>query len=459
MAFAAWFGAAVGCQSTPGPTPGSSRAPATTPTGVAKIKAPDEPIHWIEDDPITAMARAKSEHKPILVDAWAPWCHTCLSMRSFVLGDVALRPYASRFIWLSLDTEKESNAVMVDKLKIQVWPTFVIVSPEDEQIRARWLGAASAGEFRGFLDDGEMASLGNGERLDPLQKKLAEADRTAAAGDLSNAARLYGELVDMAPATWVRRDAAIASQLMALRKGVPAGVCVETTLARLKGLTHSSSSADALSVGLGCAERLGQEDERRTKLALGAIDHLRALIEDDKAALTADDRGDAMGILRDAFELKGDHSGARDITQKRADFLERAAASAPSPRTASTYDGGRAEALVQLGRADEAVAILKKSEAALPDDYNPPARLARVLHGLGRSDDALAAIERALPKAYGPRGVSLLGLKVDILVKLGKRDEARATLESQIAKFKALPEGMKRPEAETAAIKRLETMK
>ena len=50
-----------------------------------------------------AKARAAREHKPIFVDAWAPWCHTCLSMRSFVLSDPSLRPFYDRFVWLALD--------------------------------------------------------------------------------------------------------------------------------------------------------------------------------------------------------------------------------------------------------------------------------------------------------------------------------------------------------------------
>jgi thiol:disulfide interchange protein len=40
------------------------------------------PIVFVEDDYARALAEARARHVPIFVDAWATWCHTCLSMRS-----------------------------------------------------------------------------------------------------------------------------------------------------------------------------------------------------------------------------------------------------------------------------------------------------------------------------------------------------------------------------------------
>ncbi|MBV9949383.1 MAG: thioredoxin family protein, partial [Myxococcales bacterium] len=38
----------------------------------------------MEDDYPRALAEARARHLPLFVDAWAAWCHTCLSVRSYV---------------------------------------------------------------------------------------------------------------------------------------------------------------------------------------------------------------------------------------------------------------------------------------------------------------------------------------------------------------------------------------
>ena len=37
-------------------------------------------IQWIENDYDKAIAEAKAANKPLLIEMWAGWCHTCLAM-------------------------------------------------------------------------------------------------------------------------------------------------------------------------------------------------------------------------------------------------------------------------------------------------------------------------------------------------------------------------------------------
>src|SRR5262249_5247878 len=151
-------------------------------------------------------------------------------------------------------------------------------------------------------------------------------------------------------------------------------------------------------------------------------------------------------------EALGDAAGAKDAATKRLAVLDDAAAKAPDAQAASTFLWARAESLLYLGRGREAGAICEEGEGALPDDYKPPARLARVHYELKEYGEALAAVDRALAKAYGPRKGMILGLKVDILDKQGRRDEARKAAEEEVALYEGLP--TPRPEAVAAAKKR-----
>ncbi|HTB74040.1 MAG TPA: tetratricopeptide repeat protein, partial [Polyangiaceae bacterium] len=72
------------------------------------------------------------------------------------------------------------------------------------------------------------------------------------------------------------------------------------------------------------------------------------------------------------------------------------------------------------------------SERDFPGDYNPPARLGKVYFDLKRYDDAVAALERALTRAYGPRKLRLWSLEADVLVAKGDRAGARRALESAL---------------------------
>jgi hypothetical protein len=72
--------------------------------------------------------------------------------------------------------------------------------------------------------------------------------------------------------------------------------------------------------------------------------------------------------------------------------------------------------------------MLQESERDFPDDYNPPSRLAKVYLGLGRLDDALAAVRRAEAKIYGPRTLRVLSTEADIWLAMKKPKEAKEAL-------------------------------
>src|SRR5262245_47683781 len=70
----------------------------------ASAAIPPSGIVFLEDDYRGALAKARAEKKPLFLDSWATWCHSCLSMRSFVFPDAGLRPARDAVVWLSVET-------------------------------------------------------------------------------------------------------------------------------------------------------------------------------------------------------------------------------------------------------------------------------------------------------------------------------------------------------------------
>ncbi len=437
------------------PAPVVQSLPQQSPAAAPEAAAPRE-LPWIEDDFDGALASARAQGKPLVVDAWALWCHTCLSMKSFVLTDPALAPLADRFVFAAIDTEKPVNEGFITKYPIDAYPTFFVLDPADGSVASRWLGSMSVNQVRAFLEDGErtvqLAHAGQIPPDDPLFH-LRAGDRASLDKKHPEAARHYAGALAAAPATWPRRAEALNGQLRALSKQGDHGACVELALEVMDTTGTASNAADFAIQGMGCAEELPDTDPRVARVRRAGLDKLVALVEDPAAPLSADDRGDIWRIVWDLRETAGDQAGAKDAARARLAVLEAAVKRAPDAQAASTFDWARAETLLYLDRGADAIAMLEKSEAGLPADYNPPSRLARVYLMLGQHDAGLAAIERALGKAYGPRKSTLLATKADLLEKSGKLPEARAVLEEQLVLLRGLP--VRRAEAEKKVEERL----
>jgi tetratricopeptide (TPR) repeat protein len=106
-----------------------------------------------------------------------------------------------------------------------------------------------------------------------------------------------------------------------------------------------------------------------------------------------------------------------------------------------------------------AVPAIEQSEKDLPNDYNPPARLAVLYRALGRLDDALAANDRALAKVQGARRLRVLTDRSAILAAKGDKAAAVKTIEEAIAYAKSLSEAQVSPRQREALEKKLAELK
>lgn len=384
-------------------------------------------IRFVSDDYPAALAQARSQGKPLFVDAWAPWCHSCVSMKSFVFPDAVLSGLADRYVWLEVDTEKPANRAFLERFPVEVWPTLMVIDPRTGQPVRRWMGSATSVELAARLRSTALA-LTPGAPGTPGQAALARASAADARGDHVEAtAALREALAATQPRSLDHGQAVEGLVLRLAQDGDPAG-CVALAREELTQVAPGTALATLVSTGLSCALELPEGDARRAS-ALGALgDRVAALARDPSVILMADDRSSLFETEEGARRARGDLAGAQATAARWASFLEAEAARASDPESRAVFDSHRLAAYLALGEPERAIPMLEQSARDFPRDYNPPARLAVAHLAMRDPWRALEEARRAASLVYGPRTLRVLLIRAEAEARVGDSHAARVTL-------------------------------
>ena len=148
-----------GCAST---QPGTSASPAkqatsstTSSPSMADLEhagAPGAPLAWADFSPAT-FARAKAEHKFIVMDGSAEWCHWCHVMEAVTYHDDAVRKILdAHFIPVKVDVDSRPD--VEERYSEYGWPATVIFSPD----------ASELGKYRGYIAPEDFVEILNDRR-------------------------------------------------------------------------------------------------------------------------------------------------------------------------------------------------------------------------------------------------------------------------------------------------------
>ena len=413
-------------------------------------------LRFIEDDYAGAVTRARSEHKPIVSDSWASWCHTCLSMQRYVFPDPGLRPVKDAAVYLSIDTENPRNKEFVDRFPLDAWPTFLVIDPEDGTVLGRWVGSATPNEFRSFVQQG-VEALRAKANPSPADAEMRKGYEARAMRDFPAAAAAYGRALQLTAASDPARPGRLALYAFALSRVKTEDSnrdCVALGLAEMNAAGNSGVAAGIADVVAGCARELPKDDPKAAQALRESTQKMETLVRDPGASLSVDDRSDAMATLADIYDDAGRHADALAMMRRRVALLEGAAKKAPDHTMASTFDAHRVDSYLYLGQPKKAETLLSAREKEMSADYNPPARLARVYFEEKKLPEAEKAVDRALAKmTRGQRQIGILGLKAKILAAQGK--PTGDVIREQLAIFRDLPRTQQNPDTERSLTKAL----
>jgi len=336
-------------------------------------------------------------------------------------------------------------------------PTMFIIDPATEKVALRWVGGATVPQLKKILDDGRTAVRSGkpatketggptptaGTQTVAAVQALSRADALYGEGKDAEAATFYREALEQAPEGWPQYGRTVESLLFALYQAEDNEGGAKLARDVFPRLRSTPSAANVAASGLDMALSLPEENPLRKELAAALEADARSVVDDDKLQIPADDRSGVYYALVDARHAAEDSVGARAMAERWAKFLEDAAAAAPNAEARTVFDGHRLAAYRELGQVERAIPMLEQAERELPDDFNPPARLAIAYRELKKYDEALAASDRAMAKVYGPRKLVVLSTRADIYKDRGDVAAARKTLEDALQCANGLPDGQK----------------
>lgn len=339
-------------------------------------------------------------------------------MRANVYTDASLERYAGRFVWLSINTEDATNAAFLKRYPIPALPTLLVLDPKRDEVTLRYVGGATTPQLRKLLDESERTV--RARALSAADTTLGKADRLASDGKHAEAAKAYDQAIAVAPRSWRNLGRAGESLIFSLSMAEEQERCAARALALYPRVKGTSSAGNVAATGLSCAAALAKENSKRWDLLDKLEKATRETFDDRKIVMSDDDRSGLYIALIEARDAAGDEEGAVKLKHEWSTFLERAAAGAKTPEQRAVYDSHRISAYLELNTPEKAIPMLEASERDFPSDYNPPARLALAYKAMKDYDRALAASDRALARAYGPRKINVYSVRSDIYKEKGE---------------------------------------
>jgi thioredoxin:protein disulfide reductase len=116
-----------------------------------------------------AVARARTEGRPMIIDFWADWCTACKELDRNVWSDPQVRAEAARFVAVKLDGTDGSDAfnALADRFAVVGLPTVVLLDARGREAPDRVLGAVGAAEMISRLRAADRACEGQAPPAQP----------------------------------------------------------------------------------------------------------------------------------------------------------------------------------------------------------------------------------------------------------------------------------------------------
>ena len=123
---------------------------------IAAPLAAQAPVKW-EENLDAALARAKAEHKPVMLDLWAEWCGPCQKLKKDTFpstqGAAALHKVVAASVMVETKDRVQNphGIALAERYQLEAFPTLIMLDENGAELR-RHVGYLPPAEFARFVE-------------------------------------------------------------------------------------------------------------------------------------------------------------------------------------------------------------------------------------------------------------------------------------------------------------------
>jgi thiol-disulfide isomerase/thioredoxin len=410
--------------------------------------ASEEVDLFIDNDHKAAMARAKEQNKPLLIDFYGIWCPPCNMLNETVFNTAPFEKLQREFVLLKLDADKANSWELKSKYKVRGYPTVVFATSEGDEI-SRVVGSRDLGPF---LDEMKKALKRRNMPFEKI-KKQADGGDPKAALELAGVHLERGEYFDAhhyLTRSIARGNTTVEKQNKLLTATLGMYSESEDPNAKRRYAQALEAALEQFPKVIEAIERAGElarvagdlEDKELEKkahrLQIKTIDwyldrpRLLKTVEWTKA--------DLFSVLAGAYDsLEMKKEAVANYEHAAEEYLKLIRKAGLNELSERGYNLERVYCLWKAGKTDIAKAFYEKFQQIYPDDFTFYYQHAQMLKHLKMNKEALAKAQQALERSYGDNRLRVVALVADLYEKLDDKKRALRVLDETLSKS-VLPE-------------------
>jgi len=352
----------------------------------------------------------------VLLDFSTQWCPPCQLLSADVLHDPADSSHLEPFELVVLDADSPASFPWKDRYAVTGYPTSIVAAPDGEVI-ARMMGYDGEAAFLAWLDEAARAQA-------PVASLVASLDQVPAEDRGRVARRLFDEGFTEEAGVLIRQIPDEGERALLQFQ-------IEPTLELLDLLASEEVDQIMEWIWKVVYELFQQEDipEASRELVRRAIREALPRVAPEQAAelayvladLTPEDQDPEAIFALGAAIYRASFKGEPQLDRGRYTFL--------------------ATLLSRASDSEAAISVMREAVAAFPGEFTYHFELASLLQDAGQLDAALESSTRAGEHAYGDMALRAGRQGAEVLVALGRKDEARRLLQSTLEHAQRPTEG------------------